>query len=538
MLRIRLALWLAMIAVVVGYYVCGLALQRGFVVPSLAYWFFFLAIPVFALLLVSKSESHNVALLLMVSTAVYSMYFLQSHTLYSPGRDTQFELQNVVLIQDTGKWMAGMGTSMATEHSVHPAMHILLAMLSETAAIQLSQVMFIVPWLKGIGVVLFFYLLARTLLSDNRSAFFASIVYLGCFSPLVEPHREAFAIILFMGGLWLIISRKGGAETKLLFLLLVSTLAMSHHFTAYIFVILTVALYFFAESKKWILRPYYTLLVVFSWISFSSFSVALGYSEKFLSALNMVLTMKFPDVPNMAAASYFYQPLELIIMFAGPLVVGLLSLKPFLSSLLSKRKSSIFIMTVVLGILLVIALAFYWTGVYTNSAYRIWGFAYIPLSILAAGFVWKSSAKNTVKLSVSILVAVLLFASMNLSSLSGIKEWYVPREYMESYAVSDSMLNTGLWCKKYANGSFFGDNLAFAMIGSWGLKQMDSYNYTRWYQTKNNEILKDYDFLAFSPLDTVTYSDTFRTPTDPFALLPTNLSIIYSSGDFVIYNNK
>jgi hypothetical protein len=109
---------------------------------------------------------------------------------------------------------------------------------------------------------------------------------------------------------------------------------------------------------------------------------------------------------------------------------------------------------------------------------------------------------------------------------------------MESYVVSDSMVNTGLWSKEYANGSFFGDDLAFSMIGSWGLKQMDSYNYSRWYQTKNNEILKDYDFLAFSPLDRVTYSDTFRTLTDPFALLPMNLCIIYSSGDFVIYTNR
>jgi hypothetical protein len=538
MRRIRLALWLAMIVVLAGYYMCGLALQRGIPVPSLVYWFFFLAIPSLALLLVSENESRNVALLLMVAAAVYSMYFLQSHTLYSPGRDTQFELQNVVLIRDTGRWVAGMGTSMATEHSVHPAMHILLAAFSETTAIPLSQVMFIIPWLKGIGVALFFYLLARTFLSNNRAAFLASIVYLGCFSPLLEPHREAYAIVLFMGGLWLITSRKRGPEFKVLFLLLVSALAMSHHFTAYIFVIISLALYLVAESRNWILQPYYPIVAVFAWINFASLSVALGYSEKFLNAIDMVLTLKFPSVPTMAAASYFYEPFELIIMFAGPLLVGLLALKPFLSLLRSKRRSSLLTLTLVLGILLVIALAFYWTGTYSNATYRIWGFAYIPLSILAAGFVWQSRARTTVKLSISILVVALLFASMNLSSLSGIKKWYVPRGYMESYVVSDSMINTGLWSKEYANGSFFGDDLAFSMIGSWGLKQMDSYNYSRWYQTKNNEILKDYDFLAFSPLDRVTYSDTFRTLTDPFALLPMNLSIIYSSGDFVIYTNR
>jgi hypothetical protein len=534
---IKFATLLALIVVFLGYFACGLALQRGIAVPALAYWFFFLAIPCLAFLLVSKNERYNVILLLTVSTAVYSMYLLQSHTWYPLGRDPQFELQNVALILDTGKWAAGMGTSMASEHSVHPVMHILLAAFCEVTAIQPAQAMFVVPWLKGIGFTIFFYLFARTFLSDNRAVFFASLVSMGCFSPLIAPHREAFAIILFMGSLWLLVSKKRGVEVKAVLLLLVSALVMSHHFTAYIFILLSLALYFFAESKRWILHPAYPVVAVLSWINFTAFNVTLGYSKHFLSALDMVFTLRFPEMPLMAAASYYYEPFELILMLTGPLLVGLLSLKPFLSLLRSKRRSNILTLTLVLGTLLVIALAFYRTGLYTNSTYRIWGFVYISLSILAASFVWQRRTKSATKLLMSILVVVLVFTSMNLST-HGIKKWYVPREYVESYMMSDSMVNTAMWCKERANGSFFGDNLAYSVIGSWGLKEMSTSEYVTWYQTENNEILKDYDFLVFSPLDKVTYSDIFRQPTDPFAILPMNLSIIYASGDFLIYYNS
>jgi hypothetical protein len=125
---------------------------------------------------------------------------------------------------------------------------------------------------------------------------------------------------------------------------------------------------------------------------------------------------------------------------------------------------------------------------------------------------------------------------MNLSTINGIKKWYVPAGYMETYRFSDSMVNTAHWCNAYLNGSIIGDNLAYDSVGSWGYKEVYQYSFIQWYRTKDNEILRKFDYIILSPWDTVTYSDTFREPIDPFALLPENVSITYSSGDLIVYD--
>jgi hypothetical protein len=102
--------------------------------------------------------------------------------------------------------------------------------------------------------------------------------------------------------------------------------------------------------------------------------------------------------------------------------------------------------------------------------------------------------------------------------------------------VSDSMVNTAKWCDEHVNGSIIGDHFAYDMIGSWAYKNVSGYDFETWYQTRNNEILKTYDYLIFSPWDTVTYLDTFREPIDPFELIPDDLDIVYTSGDLIVYS--
>jgi hypothetical protein len=531
----RLATIFAFLGALIGYFACGLALRSGITVPQPIYWAFFLAIPVLSFFLRSNNEVHNIVLLLIVSTSVYSIYVLQNQTWYSASRDSQFELQITQLICENGRWTPGMGTSLASEMSVHPAMHFLLASTSLIGGIEPYQAIFLIPWLKGIGLTLFFYLFARHFLADKTAVFFASLALTGCFNLWLIPHRETFAIILFMAVLWLLVSRKNALGFKALVLLFMFSLAMAHHFTAYILLGIVIAFYAFSEQREGLIHPSYPIATVLSWIAFSSFAVALGYSMLFLNALRMVLTLSIPQTPNFAAASYFYAPSELAFMLAGPLVVGLFASMVFFPKIRTIRSSLLLILMAFLGILLFTSLALYPSGAFTNGTYRIWTFAYIPMVTLTGWFIWKGRLKNVYRTVISILLVVLLFVSMNLSTLYGIKKWYVPREYMESYMVSDSMVNTALWCREYALGTFFGDNLAHDTVGSWGRKDIDQYTFEMWYQTKDNAIIKRFTFLVFSPWDTTTYSDTFRKPTDPFSLLPSNLNIVYSSRDLTVY---
>ena len=538
MSEIRFWQVLALIFVVFGYFSCGLALQSGLAVPAILYWSLFLAIPCISLLLVSDNETYNVLLLLTVAFSVYSMYFLQNLPWYPAGRDTQFEMQIASLIFDTGKWAPMMGTSMGPELSYHPMMHILTASFSLITGINPYQAMFIIPWLKGIGLTLFFYLFARNFLSNPRNVFFASMLFMGCVFFLGFPHREIFAEIFFMGALWIYTKKKIDIKMKTVLVLLIFALAASHHFTSYIFLLLSVALYLFDRRRK-IIHPLLPAMIILSWMLFISFSVTYGYITTFLNALGKVMTLTRTVGPTLAATSYYYTPFENLLILLNPILIGMMALLPFLKELRSRKRTSLLIITFILGGLFVVGILFLLFQTQMGVSFsRVWGFAYIPLSIWASMFFWEKFRNTRLHTILSLAIITILFVSMNLSVLSGIKRWYVPPTYMETFMFSDSMVNTAYWCNANLNGSILADNLAYCSVGSWGYQEVDEYTFIEWYRTKNNELLSGFDYIILSPWDKVTYSDAFRELIDPFALLPEGLNVIYSSGDLVVYFNS
>jgi len=545
MKKSRLIIAIVLLGSVFGYFSCGFALQNGIAIPSLVYWFFFLMIPCMSVLLISDNENFNVLILLILSFSVYSQFFLQNQTSYPAARDTLFDMQLVSTIQRTGKWYPGMGTAMAIELSIYPLMYIFVASASLIIGINPYQLMFIIPWLKSIVFILFFYLFTKNLLFDKRmqiqGVFIASLIYLGCILYVGYPHPEVFSEIFFMGTLWIYTIEKKSFGKNVVFIILVFALAISHHFTSFIFLILISSIYLIRRGKE-TSSPLLPIIIVISWIMFVSWKLVEGYSIGFLNSLKLVLNFESRTIvgPVGAAISYYYTPLEFILMIANPALVGVLAFVSFINEIKNKRKDiplrTHITITLVFSSLTILAVAFLFSGSeMATSAYRILGFLYIPLSIWISLLLLRK-LKNPVLLKILMMViVVILFASMSLSVMYGIKKWYVPRGYMETYRFSDSMVKTGLWSGLYLNGTIIGDNLAYNFVGSWGYKEVDSYAFVSWYITKDDKILKNFNYIILSPWDKSTYSDTFREPIDPFAALPRDLNVIYSSEDLVMY---
>jgi hypothetical protein len=273
---------------------------------------------------------------------------------------------------------------------------------------------------------------------------------------------------------------------------------------------------------------------------FLSLTVFSEYANFFIKAIETVFMARVPEGPKFAAMSFYYSPFENVIVFLNPILVSMLALPPFLKEMRAKKEKSLLAITLVLGALLTLAVLFFAFNVVMGAAFqRIWGFAYIALAIWAGLFFWKKFGNARLRTVVSIAVIVVLFASLNVSSMeTGIKKWYVPQEYMEAYMYSDSMVNTAQWCRDQLNGSILGDHFAYDMVGSWGYKEVDVWSFEEWYRTNDSRILSMFNYIILSPLDTVTYLDTFREPIDPFAMLPADMNVIYNSGDFVVYQNS
>jgi len=532
-------LLIALFCVVVIYFGCGFALDQGLPIPALLYWFSFLAIPAISLFLASDNERFILFLLILNSISVYSLFLLQNTTWFPAARDTQYELQIANLIRNTGKWVPGLGTGFSSGSSFNPGMHIFIASFSAVTGTQTYDAMFLIPWLRGVGFLLFFYLFAREFFSNVRIRFFASLVCLGAVWFISFPHRELFSEIFFMGALWLCFRKETSPKTKLLLVILTFSMTLSHHFTSYVFLAPVIAVFLFDhERRKKMINPLIPVVIVFSWISFVTITISSGFVIEILQSLETVVTFRLPSgQQTLAATRYFYTPFENLMVFLGPILTGLVAFYPFLKAIRSKKMPSLTAITFVFGILLGISALFFILNTQMGTSFlRIWGFVYIPLAIWV-GLFFSTKVRNPRVLTiVTVIFVVILFASMNLSSVdSGIKKWYVPRTYIEAYMVSDSMVNTAYWCKEYVNGSIIGDHFAYDMVGSWGYKNVAGSDFQAWYQTKDNEYLKGYDYLIFSPWDTVTYLDTFRVPIDPYTLLPDNLSLVYTSGDLVIY---
>lgn len=540
MRRRQLVLLSVLVCVVVCYFGCGLALRYSISVPAILYWFFFLAIPSVSVLLMSDNETCNLIVLLLNSISVYSMFFLQNTTWFPASRDTQFEMQVVSMIRDKGVWIPGMGTGFSTGASFNPGLHIFLASFSAISGLQPYQVMFFVPWLKGVAFTLFFYLLARDILPNAKAAFLASIIYLGTIWYLSFPHRELFAEIFFIGALWIYFKKEVRLSTKIVLVFFVISMTVSHHFTSYVFLLTVIVIYFFVpKGRRKTINPLLPATVILSWVVFVSINVSSQYTLSFLNALQTVLTLRFPAGPNFAATSYYYTPFENVILFLNPILVCLIAFPSFFSAAKSGKKKMLVAITLVFGGLLALAIPFYIfkTPGMGTALLRIMGFVYIPLSIWACLFLWKRFGNLKIRTIASMALIIIIFASMNLSSVeSGIKKWYVPRGYIEAYVYSDSMINTATWCNEHLSGSIMGDHFAYDVVGTWGYKEITG-DFFYWYQTKNDQYLKTFDYVIFSPWDEVTYLDTIRQPIDPLRFLPQDLDIVYASGDFLVYNN-
>lgn len=540
----RLFLFSALICFVIGYFSCGIAVKYDLVIPEFLYWFFFLAIPCCSVLLVSNNERSNVFLLLTVSISLYSLYFLQNQPFYPAGRDAVFETQIVSLVSTTSNWFSGMGTSMGPELSYHPLMAILASSFSSIAGICPSQVLFIIPWLKSIGVVLFFYLFARNLLPNLKMAFFATLFFIGSVFFLSSPVRETFAEIFFMGLLWIFSVKKISFEMKFVSILLVFALAFSHHFSSYIFLFFSIVLYLFAhifKRKTTMIGIWLPALAISFWVMFSSFSITTGYVEHVSSSFQQIFTLTSSGGPTLAATSYYYAQFETAIILLNPILISVLALPSFIKALKDRKNVLLLTSIFVFGGMLVASVFFLILGTSMGVAFnRIWGFAYIPLSIFATISFWKAFHKNKKVLTIlSIVLVTIFFAASNLSVTNGIKAAYVPRTYMEHFMFSDSMVNTGIWCNQTLNPimRIIGDNLGYSAVGSWGYKEVDQYAFNSWYKSKNSTLLNNVDYIILSPWDTVTYSDSFRIPIDPFSYLPENITVVYSSGDLNVYYN-
>jgi len=223
---------------------------------------------------------------------------------YPYGRDSQFAYQAAQNIQEEGFWIAGSGTSQSTAYSYYPAMYLIHVNISNLTGIPLSiLIMFFDSVLRFMLIPIFLYLLFRKYF-DKEIALICIFLYGSTLTFINFPHHENFAIIFFVGSIYLFtkVLEKNKIADKIYFLLFSCIIIISHHFTGFIymgwlilFITVFLVFVFFSRFKKMNLNMnlknpvFLSLLILIFFIGWNlnlAGPVTTNFSRSLVSSLN------------------------------------------------------------------------------------------------------------------------------------------------------------------------------------------------------------------------------------------------------------
>jgi hypothetical protein len=159
-----------------------------------------------------------------------------------------YNLELAEHVLNTGRWDFGYGTSAATarEFSYFPPMFLLQAMFSLILNIPSMTVeKYLIPLVNALFVVTF-YVFVRRFTDSPRLANIAVAFYMVnpmFYSQGAYAHSESYAIVLFPLVLSYFLVQKGTRTGAAVFIILLGTIAWTHHFTSYMIVLGVLAAY-------------------------------------------------------------------------------------------------------------------------------------------------------------------------------------------------------------------------------------------------------------------------------------------------------
>ena len=429
-----------------------------------------------------------------------------------PMADSGLDLTLTNLIQESGKWVPGMGFNVIIGYSYYPILHIFTAMTSTVTGIETTTLARIFPFIVGPLVSVFFYLALRKVLSKEVAIWAALIFNLNGYWHFWEFFvREFMAMIFFSMVIYFVFSmykiRERRNEFFVLGILAAFMAIASHAWTSYnLLLILAVlaispALYgrvhswlvkfrtrreykFSSAQKRLVLSSFLAVvsILTLSWMLNIAYNLFIVHEHQLLDILTNLLS---PNPSFVVHSVQGFGQSSRFLLYFGYAILGLIGVIEIAGRFFSREKTYddyIFESWFVFSAAYLIAATFLLpsgSGWWVVS-WRSWSFAFFGLAPLIGlmlarktGGVKSSRFKVPKKLKL-VLPFLLIFPLISavLTAPPEILDPNYPR-------IDDSFYQTALWVKTYLpNSTFALDPYSHTVIVPYG--RADTYTSLSW----------------------------------------------------------
>lgn len=426
---------LSSLCVLLGYSIFGifaLGLRFPFDFPVEFYWlsFVFVSIPLFYEAIFWKGKpKRRLFYLLSFSLMINLQYAVVdfSPLLTSSDAVADYRLTDKIITETHWRPFEPVEWFFGSEYRFYPVTNFIYATFSMLTGMPLLLVIRYLFVVKALVVPPLLDKFFRSFFG-SRVAYLATVFFLSSPGAIVFPHKESFAMIFFVLGLYAsgrIMKKKQYLSIGLVSIM---TIVMTHHFTTYVLLGILTSLYlagYVFESQKTarVSAQFFMLSVVsfVAWIWFVAWTVFSGHqkllSELFFGAL-------LPGEVALSELVSLGAPYERIIIFVGYGITAISAGLGFLSYVKNKksRSSGFLAITSFLLLLLAGATIFRFTGSRLNIlvSHRAYEFGYIFVGALSAlFFVYLIRSHVRKKLTLNLILICSLVLVMIVGPMAG-----------------------------------------------------------------------------------------------------------------------
>jgi len=450
-----------------------------------------------------KIRIFSVALL---SVCVLLTYPLFSTTYgYPVGRDSIYSYQLCNIVYSDEHWNVSAATGIAKQYTHYPAMHIFIVTVSKITDIPLINIFaWTLPVLRLLLIPTLIFLIFREFL-DEKLSLLCVFLYLTNPSLINWIHHEGFAIIFFMMSLYIAIKLMKTPTPTLIILNLIFglILVMSHHFTAYIWLFWTAALFISSKIPKRFLEGYnidsekyvymsdsYILFFLVAFLSWGMYVTNLDlFSHINIEEILFNIFSPFSHITRPSSAGISFRFYEKILIYSAMMLLGFYTLvgtRKSLRMIFNKEPSYnekfplFFIVNFVFSISLIVASASLWATEYYFILLRIFEFAYIGLIPVAVFGIMRISNKGGLYKNLIVPLSLIIILIGGNIMNGGFRYYYTDRSVVSCtnplFMIPD-IYEASIWFKdNYKGGSVLGDGLVYDALGGFGRSDVNMYN--------------------------------------------------------------
>ena len=531
---------LSFLCIFVGYSffgLYGLSLRFGFSFPIEIYWLSFtlVSIPLLVEVFFWKSSGNlRIFYLLSFSLMISLQYAVVDSSVFLSSEDATADYRLTERIISTSHWTPSEPVELAfgSEYIFYPVTNLLYATMSLLTGIPLIIVVKYLLIVRALVVTPIAERFFRNFFSQ-KVAYLATALFLASPGAILFPHKEAFAVMFFIIGLYVITKAEKTRQYLLIGLLSIVTLIMTHHFTTYIFMALLTSLFLAHQlygrkkavevSGRFYMLP---VIVFLAWIAFVGWSIFSQHQRLLASILFQTIA---PGQLTFSELLTRYSPYEQLIVWLGYGVAILLSVFGFLSYIRNKRffSSSFFSMLLVFIPILGVAVITRFLPLEHSIgiSHRAFEFGYIAIGALSAFFVIHAINIRR-KLMLKALVISLIMIMIMIGPMASAMH---PRTFSTvSKVVSEEAMSMNDWMNESEASSEYtvGDRLIRFIVSGYGSSLAVEYP----------DFFRSIDFdLPLEMSHNISYVITYRGITDFYG---SNAERFYESPYFhKIYEN-